>query len=78
MDSEVVSVARPAAIATDDVRPGVVLLDQVRLRRPERVWGDRRADRPSHGSSSISQPFGIAGDGDRNASTQRLIRHFGE
>jgi hypothetical protein len=67
MDSEVVSVARPAAIAADDVGPGVVLLDQMRLRWPERVRGDRCADRPSHGSSSISQPLGIVGEDDRNA-----------
>jgi hypothetical protein len=66
MDREVVSEARPAAIAADDVGPGVVLLDQMRLRRPERVRGDRCADRPSHGSSSISA-VGIASEDDRNA-----------
>jgi hypothetical protein len=57
MNGEVVGEAGPAAIAAYDVGPGVVLLDEVRLRRPEWVRGDRCADRPSHGSSSISQPW---------------------
>jgi hypothetical protein len=75
VDGEFVGVARPTAIAPDDVRPGVVLLDQMRLDRSERVRSDRRADGPGHGSSSISPtltsplrsvawrppPFGSAG-----------------
>jgi hypothetical protein len=52
VDREIVRAARPAAIAPNDVRSGVVLLDQVGLRRPKRGWGHARADRPSHCASS--------------------------
>jgi len=52
VNGELVGDARPTAIAPDDVRPGVVVLDQVRLHRPKRGRGDRRADRASHDASS--------------------------
>lgn len=52
VDREVVRVAGPAAVAPDDIRPGVVFLDQVRLHRPKRRRCHRRADRASHGASS--------------------------
>jgi hypothetical protein len=57
----------------------------MRLRRPERVWGDRRANRPSHGSSSISHPLAsptitttTRPSADTLTSTRRLKRHFRE
>ena len=52
---ELVRVARPAAIAPDDVGPGVVLLDKMRLRGPQRGGNDHRAHGPSHSSSSIPE-----------------------
>jgi hypothetical protein len=50
----------------------------VRLDRPERVRGDRRADWPSHGSSSISQPWRrrrVRSMGDRRQTDQRTLGH---
>jgi hypothetical protein len=78
MDCELVGITRPAAIAADDVGPRVVLLDQVRLDRPERVRGDRSSDWPSHGSSSISHPWRRRRDlslDDRRETDQRALGH---
>jgi hypothetical protein len=75
VDGEIVRIPRPTAIAPDDVRSGVVVLDEVGLHRPERGRCDRRADRPSHDASSRSpEPSTWPTRRSRAATTGRRIR----